>query len=232
MRWTFWRRSSAAPEQHRPLPDGVGLPAAPHPPAARGDRDDEPSGPPGQRPPTSRATPSADPSPSDDVPLTAEADVDRTSLAGAGPHLASLVDAVLAGTSVDPPPADARVLAVAATGALAARLPALSGVDGPVAVDEPADELLHAYADLLVGRAERRRTGPPVEREDLLAVAHLAAAAGVDAGGDPVLLLLAGVPAQLQVRAAVLLLAQTADDGGGAAGQIAGEVRRLFRASG
>ena len=158
-------------------------------------------------------------------------DVDRAALTAAGADVARVVSALLAGTSTEP--SDDRTLAVAATGALAARLPALSGVDGAVAFDEPEDELLHAYADLLVSRAEVRRTATPVDREDLLAVAHLAAAAAaVDAAAAPGLLLLAGVPADAQLAASALLLAQTADDGGAAPDRLAGEVRGLFGASG
>ena len=102
----------------------------------------------------------------------------------------------------------------------------MSGADGAAAFDEPEDELLHAYAELLAGRAARR-TG--ADRADLLAVAHLAAAAAaVDAAGDPSLLLLAGVPAEAQLRAAAHLLAQTADDGAAPPDQLAREVRALF----
>jgi hypothetical protein len=100
-------------------------------------------------------------------------------------------------------------------------------------LDEPEDELLHAYADLLAARAQDRRVAVAVDREDLLAVAHVAAAAAsVDAAGEPALLLLAGVPAGHQLRAAALLLAQTADDGGAEPDRLGAEVRALFDASG
>jgi hypothetical protein len=237
VRWAFWReRATTPPDQHRPLPDDVGLPTSSRPPAAPQDRDPDDGHPtsapwtPGARP---AASPTAAPTPEYRPPPTAPADVDRTALADAGPQLARVVSALLAGTPVEPSLGDPRTLAVAATGALAARLPALSGVDGAEVFDEPEDELLHAYADVLVGRTVDRRTPNRVDRDDLLAVAHLAAAAAaVGAAGEPALLLLAGAPADEQLRAAALLLAQTADDGGGAPDRLAGEVGGLFGASG
>ena len=233
MRWAFWRTRSSEPP--RALPDDVGLPTSPRPPAAPRDPDDShpPIAPP-LAPRTSGATPAEHPTDhpmaTDAAPLTTPAPaLDRAQVAAAGADVARIVNALLGGTSAESGTTDQRSLAVAATGALAARLPALSGVDGAV-LDEPEDELLHAYADLLVSRAQRRTSAA---REDLLAVAHVAAAAAaVDAAADPALLLLAGVPADAQLRAAAALLAQTADDGGGAPDRLVGEVRELFATQG
>ncbi len=233
MRWAFWRgRSGTHPEPPRALPDDVGLPTTPRPPAAprTRDPDEDVTDRPATRTPGAALSGRPAPDPSYEPPVTAPAavDVDRTALAAAGLDVADAVRAARTGTPVDPQRADARTLALAATGALAARLPALSGVDGAVTFDEPEDELLHAYADVLAARAQARAPAH-VEREDLLAVAHLAAAAAaVDGAADPALLLLAGVPADTQLRAAVLLLAQTAADGGGAPARLAAEVRELF----
>ena len=242
MRWAFWRSPAAdpGPEPVRALPDGVGLPTRPGPPAASvpaDDADDDRPAPDGAVPRNSRATPTADgPDPTYEPPLSAPGpglDLDRSAVRAAGPDVARLVAAARAGAPVQAGGSDARALAAAATGALAARLPALSGVDGAVAFDEPEDELLHAYADLLVTRAAVRRTASPVERDDLLAVAHLAAAAAaVDAAAETALLLLAGVPADVQLGAAALLLAQTAEDGGGTPERVAVEVRELFAGQG
>ncbi len=250
MRWAFWRgRSGAPPEPKRPLPDDVGLPTSRHTPAARRDRDDDTGSAPAQAVRrTSGASPTADPQPRYDAPLAAAVAVDRTALASAGAELASLVSALLDGTPTEAPTtvaasdraassraasADARTLAVAATGALAARLPVLSGVAGAAVFGEPEDELLHAYADVLVARTGGRRSGSGVDRDDLLAVAHLAAAAAAVGGAaEPALLLLAGAPAETQLQAAGLLLAQTADDGAGPPAGLPGEVRQLFHASG
>ena len=215
-------RAAAAPAGRRRPPD-------PTPPAgatAHDDRDDDaatvhlPPGRPAPPPPTA-------PPPTHQAPLAAPApDLDPTTLAATGPALVRAVTAARTGATAEQEhDGDLRTLAVAATGALAARLPALSGTD--VALDEPEDELLHAYADLLVSRAEPRGR---VDREDLLAVAHLAAAAAaVGAADEPALLLLAGVPAPDQLAAAALLLAQTADDGGGPPEQLVAEVRELFQ---
>lgn len=230
MGWAFWRKRS--PALRRALPDDVGLPTRSPAPASRSVSDDDayddPAATSSSHPAAraSGATPADHPSPVYELPLTAPApEVDRTALAAAGADLARVVSARLDGSPPGTHTTDDRTLAVAATGALAARLPALSGVD--TAVDEPADELLHAYAELLVNRAQSRTNG---DREDLLAVAHLAAAsAAVDAAADPALLLLAGVPAEVQLRAATLLLAQTADDGAGAPDRLAAEVRDLFQ---
>ena len=233
MRWAFWRgRATTPPDQHRPLPDDVGLPTPPRPQAAGRDRDpDDVSHPPSGT--TSGARPNPAPAPDYRPPPTAPADLERRAVAGTGPELSGIVRALLAATPAAPQHTDARLLAVAATGALAARLPALSGVDGSADVDEPEDGLLHAYADVLVGRATQRRTTTPVDRDDLLAVAHVAAAAAaVGADAEPALLLLAGAPADDQLRAAALLLAQTADDGGGPPDRLADEVRALFGGSG
>jgi hypothetical protein len=225
VRWAFWRRRTPAPQ--RALPDDVGLPTASRPSARAVDseQEDRLAGRPVPR--SSGAVPSSGPEPTYDPPPAAPAPgLDRAALAGAGPDVAQLVRDAHAGTG-GPADADPRVLAAAATGALAARLPALSGVDGAVQFDEPEDELLHAYADLLVGRAQRR---PAADADDLLAVAHLAAAAAaVGAAADPALLLLAGVPPQDQARTAALLLAQTADDGGDPPERLADEVRALFQ---
>ena len=164
-------------------------------------------------------------------PLTAPApDLDTTDLAAAGP---ALVELVQASATHQPAPAttDDRTLAVAATAVLAARLPALSGSDDAT-TDEPEDELLHTYAELLATRAAARA---PLrdERDDLLAVAHIAAAAAaIEAADEPGLLLLAGVPADRQLRAAVLLLAQTTADGGAPPSSLGAEVRALFGAPG
>jgi hypothetical protein len=212
------------------LPDDVGLPTAPRPPAAPvpdvGEPADEPPRPASR---TSGATPTTDaPTPAPDVPPTAPApDVDRAALAAAGADLARTVTALLAGAPAETTATDPRTLAVAATGGLAARLPALSGVDPDASDSEADDELLHAYADLLVTRAQDRAGA---DREDLLAVAHVAAAAAaVGAADEPALLLLAGVPPEDQLRAAAVLLAQTADDGGGAPDRLGAEVRELFQ---
>lgn len=235
VRWAFWRGRPS--ELQRPLPRSVGLPTTPRPPAAPADPDDErhPADHPAARPAdhlaprTSGTDADAQPRPRP-VPLTVPApDLDRTALAAAGADVARTVSALAGGTPPTIDETDDAVLAVAATGALAARLPALSGVEGAASFGEPADELLHAYADLLVARAGARRTAAPVPREDLLAVVHAAAAAAaVGAPGNPALVLLAGMPAGAQLRAAAVLLAQTADDGGGAPDQLASEVGHLF----
>ena len=240
MRWAFWRTSATETPQ-RPLPDDVGLPTHGRPPAApRGEgRDDDSSRDDERR----RAGPSGGPHPSTDAPaadtdppLTAPVpDLDPTELAAAGAALAELVQATAAHRPATPSTTDDRTptrnLAVAATAALAARLPALSGTDGATA-DEPEDELLHTYAELLATRAAARAPMRD-ERDDLLAVAHIAsAAAALEAADEPGLLLLAGVPADRQLRAAVLLLAQTTTDGGAPPPSLAAEVRALFGAPG
>jgi hypothetical protein len=157
-------------------------------------------------------------------------DVDRTALAAAGPAVAALVGALATRTPAPRGDTDERTLAVAATGALAGRLPALSGADDPAVFDEPPDELLHAYAELLASRAAAHSG---TDRADLLAVAHLAAAAvAIGAAADPALLLLAGTPAGRQLAAATVLLAQTAADGGGLPDRLPDEVRATFLPSG
>ena len=227
MRWAFWRSAPKGPQ--RALPDDVGLPTAERPPAAPVPPDPDDREPRVPASATSGARPSTEVTRTREAPLTAPApDLDRATLATTGADLAEVVRAVRAGTPVDARP-DARTLAVAATGALAGRLPPLSGVDGAAAFGEPEDELLHAYADLLATRAVRRAA----DREDLLAVAHVAAAAvAVGAADEPALLLLAGVPVEAQLRAAALLLAQTAQDGAGPVDRLAQEVRALFGAPG
>lgn len=235
MRWAFWRTRSSEPEP--PLPGEVGLPTPPRPPAAAGardaDGDDADRSQRGQVAGRSAgAVPGESPEPRYDAPLTAPdvGELDRAALAAAGTDVAAVVRA--AGASSPDGPAASRALAVAATGALAARLPSLSGVDGAAPPGEPEDELLHAYADLLVSRAEARAPAD-LDRDDLLAVAHVAAAAAaVGAANEPSLLLLNGLPADEQLRAAALLLAQTADDGGGPADALPAEVRTLFGAAG
>ena len=229
MQWAFWRRPAGS---RRALPDDVGLPTGSRPLAAAQDETDdhrrtEPH-------PTRRSAPrpadlAAAPQYRVDLPEPAP-DVDRTALAAAGPAVAARVGALVARTPAPSAVTDERTLAVAATGALAGRLPALSGADDPAAFDEPADELLHAYAELLAGRASARSG---TDREDLLAVAHLAAAAvAIGAAADPALLLLAGTPAGRQLTAATVLLAQTAADGGGPPDRLPAEVRALFLTSG
>jgi hypothetical protein len=240
VRWAFWRTSPRETPQ-RPLADDVGLPTRPRPPAApRGDgRDDDSSrAGTGVTGPVGGPRPSAEASAADtDQPLTASApdvdttDLDTTDLAAAGPALAALVQTSAAHQPAPPSTSDDRTLAVVATAALAARLPALSGADGAI-VDEPEDQLLHTYAELLATRAA---AGAPLrdERDDLLAVAHVAAAAAVIGAADELgLLLLAGVPADRQLRAAVLLLAQTTADGGAPPSSLTAEVRALFGAPG
>ena len=116
----------------------------------------------------------------------------------------------------------AAVAAACAKRVLAARLPALSGVTGDVAFDEPQDDLLHAYADLLAERAEplRRRVAPDL-REVIGRVAHLAATAADEGdaheSADRAVqqLLPPDVEARQQLIAACVLLAQTVRDGGG-----------------
>jgi hypothetical protein len=127
--------------------------------------------------------------------------------------------------------AHTRAAAAAAAGVLAARLPALSGVAGPVTFDEVEGDLLHAYADLLTERAEprRARVAPAVSREQLMVVAHLSAAAAVgDAASEPTLLVLAGIPAEEQLLAGAVLLAQTCVDGSGQPEDLRREVTDLF----
>lgn len=159
--------------------------------------------------------------------------------ATSGPFVADLVQAVLTDDrdavrqALDPAQdaAWARTAAVAAAGALAARLPALSGVDGAVDDDEDEGDLLHAYADLLAERAEPRRANvaPSVLREQLPVVANLAAAAALgDAAGDPDRLVLDGIPAGQQLLAGCVLLAQTCADGGGPVTALPDEIAELF----
>ena len=172
-------------------------------------------------------------------PAGPPATVDEHLLLSSGPDVAALVQAVLDDEPDDvraalAPLADApsaRAAAVAAAGALAARLPALSGLAGAVTFDEAEGDLLHAYADLLTGRAEARRMSiaPGVTREQLVVVAHLAAAAAVgDAASEPTLLVLAGIPPQEQLLAGCVLLAQTCADGSSGAAHVAPEIAELF----
>lgn len=250
MRWAFWRAREQEPGSQRPtavarpLPDGVGLPtrAPTARPAGRRDEDDTEGTPTAPASPFSGASPDAGRTPPErpvpPAPAGPPPVLDETQLARSGPVVAQLVRAVLADqpeavraalTSLGDP-TGTREAAVAASGALAARLPALSGLDGAVTFDEHDGDLLHAYADLLAERAERRRAAvtPAVTREQLMVVAHLAAAAAVgDAASEPSLLVLAGMPAEEQLQAACVLLAQTATDGGRAVG-LAGEIAELF----
>ena len=243
MRWAFWRRAADRPA--RPLPSGTGLPPSDRPPASgrQDDADDEP-GSVRRAGAGSGATPDAGrhgpprrlpPPPVDGHPPA----VDEAQLAGSGPVVTALVRAVLADEPDDVRAAVAgladlahtRAAAAAAAGVLAGRLPALSGVAGPVAFDEVEGDLLHAYADLLAERAEQRRArvAPAVSREQLMVVAHLSAAAAVgDAAGEPTLLVLAGMPAQEQLLAGGVLLAQTCVDGGGEPEDLPREVTDLF----
>lgn len=246
MRWAFWRRrarSGQDAQDVRPLPDGTGLPTSPPPAPPAADRDEERDDRAGTAAPTfsgaspGAGTPAVRPLPP--APVGPPPTVDETLMAGSGPVVTELVRAVLADaadavraalTPLDDP-IRLRSAAAAAAGALAARLPALSGLDGAVTFDEDDGDLLHAYADLLTERAERRRAGvaPGVTREQLMVVAHLAAAAAVgDAASEPTLLVLAGMPAEQQLLAGCVLLAQTSEDGGGDAAGLAGEIGDLF----
>jgi hypothetical protein len=260
--WAFWRSwARSEPAQERPLPEDVGLPAAPSSPAAAGqpDQGSEPSDR-SVTSPFSGASPDAasahvrgdtSPTVATDGPMV----LDPATAARDAAVVAAAVRGVLAGdvatvdgalSALQDEPAR-RAAAALATQALAARLPALSGVTGEVVFDEPADELLHAYADLLSERAEplRRRVASAL-RDAISAVAHLAAAAAAaqDAGQDrsdapmPVQppggftgvqtgLVLAGVAPRHQLLAACVLLAQTCRDGGGDADALAAELTAL-----
>ena len=254
MRWAFWRRRRKSQQSTwagdpaaGPGPD-VGLkgarfdepriaPARPHP--------DEPDsdGPPRRTNPFSGAAPDAAlhgaPSQGTTSAPGEPAVLDEAVLAASGALVADVVRALLSddrdaarvarGPAQDP--ARLRAAAAAAVGVLATRLPALSGVEGPVVFDEDKGDLLHAYADVLAGRAEHRRTrvAPEVSRDQLVAVGHLAAAAALgDADDAPALLVLGGVSAEVQLLAGCVLLAQTCADGGGTADGLAGEVTALF----
>lgn len=251
MQWAFWRRERSEPVQPleaAPLPDDTGLPpggtgrvvrAAPDD-ADRGEDDRAPgaaaSPSSGARPDPAGAPPTLPHAPPPVLPAPA---VDEPEIARHAELVAQLVRAVLAvdAAAVDAAlaplddPTRARAAAAAAAGALAARLPPLSGLEGAVTFDEDEGDLLHAYADLLTARAEQRRTSvaPVVTREQLMVVAHLAAAAAVgDAASEPSLLVLAGIPAREQLLAGCVLLAQTSVDGGGGADDVAREVAALF----
>ncbi len=233
MRWTFWPSRSTGPPRALPTDTGLVTPSRPPGRTTVADPDDAD----GQRARPSERTSGASPTPDAAVdrqaPLTAPSTaVDRRAVAAAGADLSRIVDAVLAATRERGGAAGgadgAAAVAVAATGVLAGRLPPLAGVDGAMVFDQPQDELLHAYAELLATRAATR-TSTRDDRDDLLAVAHVAAAAvASDAADDPALLLLAGVPADRQLTAAAVLLAQTADDGAGGPEQLAAEVRSLW----
>jgi hypothetical protein len=260
--WAFWRswgRSESA--EQRPLPDNVGLPAAPSS-RAGGAHPDQRSEPPDR----SATSPFSGASP-DGASAHVCGDTART--VGTGPPIvldpataardAAVVAAAVRGVLVgDVATVDAalsalqdeavrqRAAGALAAQALAARLPALSGVTGEVVFDEPADELLHAYADLLSERAEplRRRVAPAL-RDEISAVAHLAAAAAEqDAGQDrsnpatPVQpaaeltgvragLVLPALAPRHQLLAACILLAQTCRDGGGDVDTLAAELATL-----
>lgn len=249
MRWAFWRGWAAArPSDEDSAPDSVTPSTSPIP---------TPTGP--LRPPTGDEDEREDDSPARPAFSGADPDaalharprhprpvgphdepgaLDRARLGRSGAAVADAVRAVLADEAAAlsaalqaaRDPAATRAAAAAAAGVLAARLPALSGVDGS-AVDEADQDLLHAYADLLAERAEvrRARLAPDVPREQLLVVAHLAAvAAADDAASEPGVLVLGGMAAQEQLVAGCLLLAQTCADGGGSADHLPQEVADLF----
>ena len=274
MRWAFWRRSSArggdASARHdRPLPDGVGLPAsAPRPAARAEERGDEP-GPPGRSSAFSGAAPDAAAAwlaagggtalPAE-VPLEPDEAEPREALDAAVQSLlrTAVVDAVRAvldddaravDTALAPvdSSADRQAYAASVAGsALAGRLPALSGVAGPVVFDEDEVDLLRAYADLLVERVEptRARLAPDVPHDQVLQVAHVCAAAAVgrpaqaapgdagretsaatDSAGDVAARLRAlPDPVAASLRAVCLLLAQTCRDGAAGPGALADEL--------
>lgn len=177
------------PGEERALPEDIGLPVAPSQAAGAAFRDeaDEPyalSTP----SPFSGASPDAARTDVRREPTAAVVDpagLDPGSSQQAAAAVAAAVRAVLAGdvTAVDREllplgdrTTETRGASSLAAHALAARLPSLSGVSGDVVFDEPADELLHAYADLLSERAESlRRTIAPGLRDEISAVAHLAA---------------------------------------------------------
>ncbi len=134
-------------------------------------------------------------------------------------------------------PAAVLATALAATGLLARRMHPLSGAASRLP-DETEDDLLAAYAGLLVTRAEvrRARSAPRVTRDVLLATSRQAAAAAPRAvrgwRAGPVESLAAlrasGLTAEEQLRAACVLLAQTCADGGGDAGRLAVDLRSTF----
>lgn len=233
------RRDEPEP-QDRPLPDSVGLPAAARPRAARrapevADETDERDG--RQRPsPFSGAAPDAAAArraaggatalPAG-VPLEPSEGGPAARLTPPEQRLcrSAVVDAVRAALSDDaraldtalaPAEASAGRQVVAtrlASRALAERLPALSGVSGPV-VDEAERDLLRAYAELLAERAEptRARVAAEVPRELLLHLAQLGAGRVLAASPDEPVSVLAG-PLGPQLRALCVLLAQSARDG-------------------
>lgn len=255
MRWAFWRsRPRPGPSREHALPEDVGLPAGASPaPTLPSDERDEPSQL-APQPGFSGASPDAAQAPARRTPDTAVADpghLDPQALSEAGAQVVAAVRGVLAGdvaaveralAPLDDMPALARGASTLAAHALARRLPALSGVSGEVVFDEPAEELLHAYAELLSERAEpvRRRVAPSV-REEVSAVAHLAAGAAVeevDRLAGPVRperepasprLVLPGLPARQQLLVTCVLLAQTCRDGGGDVDALAAELRDLVR---
>ena len=181
-------------------------------------------------------------------------DVDPGALVSSGGRVADLVAAVqrsdaaaMLSAMQDDASARQAAAAVSATAALAARLPALSGVTGPAAFaddDEDPAELLQAYASVLAARSEAQRLqlAPVVTREQLVDVARTAAAGAhrllEDAGeapsssgtaaGDLAHWRSRDLPASTQLVAACLLLAQTARDGGGSTADIEREIEDLF----
>ncbi len=252
--WAFWRRrrrgGSAAGPGSRVAADEGRQPA--RRPAPR-DRDD--TEPVTAAPAFSGATPDAGRCPLPHPPGADEGSttpapapvLDRAGRA-AGASLVSRLTACL--TSGDAPavrqalvevqqspPTVVHAAATVATAALADRLPALSGVTGPAAVEdeeEPGD-LLHAYAQLLVSRTEPRRaalaplTSCATLEQVARAAAVLAAAGPAAAAEGPPPTVPAGPPA---VAAAALLLAQTVRDGGGAVAALDRELARLVEAAG
>ena len=268
MRWAFWRSSGQMKRaEERPLPEDVGLPAGPSGPAATADRDQirDPSE-------GSAATPFSGASPdAAEAHVGAEhswaaetggpALLDPATAAGDAAAAAGAVRGVLSGDAaaihaalspLQDQPSRLSAAGALAVQALTARLPALSGVTGEVVFDEPADELLHAYADLLAERAEPlRRRAAPALRDEVSATAHLAAGAAAQAvavegpgpsspdepaaghgavptSGLPRLVLPDLAPHQ-QLLAACVLLAQTCRDGGGDADDLAVELAALAR---
>lgn len=253
MRWAFWRSGRrSVPAEQRPLPEDVGLPAASSPRAGAAIRDeaDQPyARSPGS--PFSGASPDAAQDHVRREPTAALPDptrLDPATAQDAAAVVAAAVRGLLAGDApatdralspLEDRPTAARGASSLAAYALASRLPSLSGVSGEVVFDEPADELLHAYAGLLSERAEPlRRTIAPRLRDEVAAVAHLAADIAAQESEDdpdapssagPPPLVLPDVAPRQQLLAACVLLAQTCRDGGSDVAALTAELSALAR---